>query len=177
MDAEKFDQLLRMIDIGNETAFRELYDYYAKKIISVAYLILNDIHSANDALDNVMIIIWNKSRSFKNIESPNALIYRMSKNAAIDIYRRINKKKEREKSIESLLKESCLTDQHQINEINQVEFLSLISVLEDIEKEIIIKKIVFMDTHTEIAKDLGLPIGTVKWKYQNILQKIKKMLK
>ena len=41
MDDEKFEALLRAIDKGNESAFEEIYNFYATKIKAVAFTILS----------------------------------------------------------------------------------------------------------------------------------------
>ena len=176
MEAKEFNSLLRLIDIGDEDSFEKIYNEYAKKIKSVAFSVLSDTHYAKDVLQNVMIRIWNKSKSFKNIKSPNAFIYTLAKNASIDLYRKVKKRRKRFLSLDKMQEDMDYEIPFE-TDFSNVEFLSMISYLDDVTQEILIRKLIFRDTHNEIAEDLNLPEGTVKWKYQCGLKEIEKIEK
>lgn len=173
MDAEKFDALLRAMDAGDESALKTIQQYYGRQIKWVAYSIINDWHYANDILNDVLTKLWNKSHKFRNIRSPDACIYDLAKKTSYDFYRKYLKKHKNEVRIDELSSGEAKT-YLAADDSHFVDFLSMIAELDETEKEIVIKKIAFGYTHAMLAKELGMPEGTVKWKYRQILDKLKK---
>ena len=52
------DILLQLVHHGNESALGALYDRYGKVGYSLAYRILGDIQSAEDAVQEAFINVW-----------------------------------------------------------------------------------------------------------------------
>lgn len=169
MEAEKFDLLLRRIDDGDERAFEIIYREYAKKIKLVAISILQDSRYADEVLDNVMIAIWNKSAKLKHIVCPDAFIHKMAKNASIDIYNHLKRRAKRELNNLDVLEPTHLDSY-------KSDFNSYVECLDEAERDIVIKRIVFGYAFREIAEELKIPESTLKCQYGVILEKIKKHL-
>jgi RNA polymerase sigma-70 factor (ECF subfamily) len=176
MEAEKFNFLLRLIDRGDEAALVAIQQAYEKQIYWVAFSILHDWHYSRDIANEVMSTLFNKSRKFQNIQSPDACIYDLAKKASCDFYRKYVKKHKCEISIENVPPKDALQYLVHIDDYSNMDFMQLLSTLDDTEKEIVIKKISFNYTHTEIASDLKMPVGTIKSKYHDILVKLRKNL-
>lgn len=170
MDAETFNSLLRRLDIGDEEALVMIQKEFGRQIKGMAYSIVNDWQDSTAVLNDVMITLWNKSNKFQNIISPNACIYNLTKKASYTFYRKYIKKHKKQVCIDDIPNNAALIHNDNHSELNYIE---MISCLDEIEKEIITMKILFKYTHAEIAHDLKLPESTVKWKYQNILKKLK----
>ncbi len=170
MDEKRFNHIIKLIDIGDQSAFEELYNEYAKRITVLAYSILKDSGFAQDVLQSVMIKIWQKSSAIKRVKNPDAYIYTLTKNIAIDYYRINSKRYKNEISLEEINIASPIDEQ------SKLIFFSLIEVLDDDEKEIVIMKLVFNYTHFQISEEMKLPEGTVRWKYKVAIDKIRKYI-
>lgn len=176
MEAERFNGLLRLIDMGDESALNAIHAEYGKRIKWVAYSILGDWHHAKDVLNAVMKTLWNKSHKFQNIQNPFACIYDLAKKASYTFYRDNLKKKQFEVALDVVPEEEAARFLVHTDDHSEFEFLSMIGCLNEIEREIIVKKIAFKFTHVEIAQDLNIPEGTIKWKYGEILDKLRKKI-
>lgn len=47
---------------------------------------------------------------------------------------------------------------------------TLIASLDEVDQEIVIRKVFYQETHKTIAAALNLPLGTVTWRYQQALK-------
>ena len=56
-------------------------------------------------------------------------------------------------------------------------FSQALETLNDAEKEIINLRVGFDMTFKEISEALGIPLGTVAWRYRQALNKLKKTVK
>ena len=57
--------------------------------------------------------------------------------------------------------------------IGQISFSETVGLLPDTEQQILLMKFVGQMTFNEIAEILGIPMGTVTWKYRKSLEKLK----
>ena len=171
MNEKDFNDLIKSVNAGDEKALEKIYNFYAKKIKYIANSILSDSHYAEDVLQNVMIILWNKSKRFLHIHSPDSLIYRLTKNASLDIYRSNKRRNKKNISLDKMH-----DDMHFEIPIEadffRAEYMSIISSFDKVEKEILHMKIVLGLTHKEISEELKMPIATVKSKYLRVLKKL-----
>ncbi len=71
-------------------AFAELYDLYIKRIYRFVYFKVSGKEEAEDITSEVFLKAWNYAinDSAKEIKSFSGLLYRLARNAVIDLYRR-----------------------------------------------------------------------------------------
>lgn len=71
-------------------AFGELYDRYINKIYRFIYLKLSDKEEAEDTTSDVFLKAWNYliDPTHPTIQSFSGLMYKMARNAVIDVYRK-----------------------------------------------------------------------------------------
>ncbi len=169
MKANEFDLLLRRLDEGDESALVDIYNAYGKKIIGVAVSIVGDIQHAQAVLDDVLVLLWNKSKKFNNIVCPDALIYDLARKSACTYYRKYIKKSKRDVSLDD---ESIADSLIQSYDEGNVDYMLLISKLNDTDREIINRRIFFKSTLAEIAESMNMPEGTLKWRYIQMLHKL-----
>lgn len=136
MDAEKFNRLIRALDSGDESAYEEIHQAYGRMILWIGRKITRDWHHAQDVLDVVMQMLWNKSEKIKNIQKPDSFIYRVSKRAAISYCRKYIKKTKHDISIDVIPQGKTVID---INQQGHLGFFLLIDCLKQDEQDIVIK--------------------------------------
>lgn len=170
MDAERFNYLLRQIDNGDEKALEEIHDFYCRKIKAFSFSYVKNWHYTDDVLNEVIINIWNKSRKYRDIKNPKALIYTLTKNISLDYYKKYLKKYKQHNDFDTLSKKDVFLYLTDNNSYNEFEFFSMISSLPEKEKEILTKKILFDYTFKEISEEIGIPLSTVMYKYDKILK-------
>lgn len=69
------DEELSLYDYSNE-----LYNHIRKKV--------NNVHDAEDILQDVFVKLYSSKGSFKNSDNPKAFIYQVANNTVIDYYRK-----------------------------------------------------------------------------------------
>ena len=69
-----------------------------------------------------------------------------------------------------------ISSDYQNKSLDKTMFILMQKVLTEEEYEIVIRYILMGYKHREIAHELNIPLGTVLYKYQNALQKIRKEL-
>ncbi|MEM7486866.1 MAG: RNA polymerase sigma-70 factor [Bacteroidota bacterium] len=81
-------ELYRQISMGNELAFKTLYDRYWKRVIQIADRILMNKEMAKDVVQDVFVSIWTKRGSVQ-IKNVKAYIYQSIKLSCFDKLRSI----------------------------------------------------------------------------------------
>lgn len=160
-------QLICRIGQGDGEALGALYDHYAKPLYSFAVRILNDHGEAEDTLQEVFIVIWQKAHSFDEVLSkPFSWAMRITRNKAIDRLR-VRQRRWRMFGVNAdnlILAE--MKDKIQPVENFCQDQLSLmraaINELPDEQRRPI--ELAFFSglVHFEIAAELGEPLGTIK---------------
>lgn len=68
-------------------AFAELYDRYVKQIYRFIYFKVSSHEEAEDLTADVFLKTWNYIQEGKEVKSFSGLLYRVARNAIIDLYR------------------------------------------------------------------------------------------
>lgn len=84
------DDLLKGLKKGDDSAFESLMDTYGDRILKVCYLILKDLPSAEDAVQEVFIQIYRSVGKFKGESSVYTWIYKIAVNKCRDLLRKRN---------------------------------------------------------------------------------------
>lgn len=181
---DNFSQLLETIGKErNETKFAELFKHFAPLI--KGFVIANNAnmtpHTAEELVQEVMIKVWNKAPTFDaSKSSANTWIFTITRNARIDYFRKNSRHNINSQPIETTdIWDEDIGNQpfvylHDVRKEEQVAAL-----LKDLpaEQSRCLKK-VYMEgkSHTEIADELKLPLGTVKSRVRLGLKKLQAAL-
>lgn len=149
-------ELLRQIAIGNEEAFRILWDRFGAGVYTVCRRRLGDIGAAEDATQEAFTSVWRRAGTFDPARgSAAAWLYAVARNAAAQLVRRGH--------VGANL--AVLGDETADTENDPVIGLALHAALTRLpatEREVL-ELAYFEDmTQTQIAARLRLPLGTVK---------------
>lgn len=162
----------------DQAAFSYLYDNYAGALYGVIIKIIGKEEEANDLLQEAFVKIW------KNIESYDETKGRLytwmlniTRNTAIDLLR------------SSKFKQSRSTDNIEDNtnhikgnlgntiQIDNFGVKKIVDALEKKYQQIIDLSFFKGYTHEEIAKELSIPLGTVKTRSRSALIQLKNIMK
>ena len=162
----------------DEQAFSYLYDHYSAALYGVIMKIVNLEETSQDILQEVFIKIW---RNIESYDSSKGKLFtwmlNVARNTAIDTLR--SKSFKNDKKIQEL---GDNVHSHNLNQsfTLKVDHLGLKKVLESLKEEqrIIIDLAYFKGfTQEEIAKELDMPLGTVKTRIRKALLQLKDILK
>jgi RNA polymerase sigma-70 factor (family 1) len=79
-------ELLQRIAIGDEKAFRKLFDYYWPRMYANALKFTKSPEQAQDVGQEIFIKVWTNRQKLINIERFDAYLYRIAKNTIYDYF-------------------------------------------------------------------------------------------
>ncbi|MCF6241516.1 MAG: RNA polymerase sigma factor [Bacteroidales bacterium] len=81
-------QLIKACKKGDRKAQTKLYSLYAKAMFNTAYRILNDVHEAEDAMQDAFIKAFNKLATYSEAVSFGAWLKKIVINTSLDVLRK-----------------------------------------------------------------------------------------
>jgi len=162
--------MLKKIADGDKNALKELYKTMKKDIYTFLVAFCRDKYTAEEALQETFIAIYEKAGSFRVYNNPKAWIFTIAKNKAVSIIR----ENSRTTSLDGF--ENDIEDTAQTENIilDKIRADMLLSVLSEEDKKIVLLHAVYGFKHRETAKFMGLPLGTVTRRYKESIDKMRK---
>ena len=168
MTNRELDALLRRIGGGDKSALAALYEGFRMPVYYYALRLTGNPQKAEDVMQETFLAILQNGRNYRSDGKATAWIYTVARNKAMDMFR----------------KEGNELPLSQAEELEAVSapfdgdaYPGMLSVLNEKERDIVILRVLCGFTLTEIARDKGMPKGSVFWSYNNAMKKLKKHLK
>ena len=142
--------------------FVELYGKYKFLMMKVAYDVLQDRFLAEDAVHSAFIKVSGKMAMLEDMGEPAIKKYLIviTKNTAIDIWRKRKKYREREMNLEDMKESEMPTAQMESSLDNGI--LDAFQKLPEIYKDVFLLKYASEFSNDRIADILEIPEGTVR---------------
>lgn len=161
-------------------AFRSLYDAAAPKLFGFLLRILVKRELAEEALQESFVNIWNNASNYQpQLAAPMTWMTTIVRNKAFDILRKIDDVVEIDtdhfdKDVMNALESTAHTPSETLQLSQDAEALSrCFTQLEGMQKQAIVMAYYHDASHSEIAGQLQLPIGTVKTWIRRGLDKLR----
>ncbi len=172
------EDLITLINNGDQNAFAYLYDNYSKALFGIIYNILQDQEEAEDVLQNVFVKIW---ASFKTYNKEKGRLFtwmlNISRNAALDFLRsKQSNNSAQNVRTDDIVKEINKHHQQNVN-YDHIGLKVLLNELKDEHRQLIDLAYYEGYTQEEISTKLDMPLGTVKTKVKQALNKLKEIVK
>lgn len=161
-------KIIKKLKNRSLSTFEKVYYQYKNLVFYHAYSIVNNKEDANDITQNTFIKLMKNIDAIDDNSSLKALLSKIAKNEAIDVYRRNANRKE-------IYNEDLLNNQADGSN-NEKDFnviISLNNTLEELDAKIVSLKIVYDYSFIEIAKELEITLGTVQARYYKALEQLK----
>lgn len=147
----------------DRSAFAELFDFFAPRIKAYLRRLGMDDSAAEDVAQDVLVVLWNKAHLFDPAKSSlSTWLFRVARNRRIDVLRR-------DKSglldpDEPMLQpvEAAPVDTLMDAEKRDERVRAAMSDLPDEQIELVRMAFFMGYSHSQIADQTGLPLGTVK---------------
>ncbi len=171
------EELVALLQGQDKQAFSYLYDNYSPALNNIIFRMVEDVALTEDILQEAFVKIWHNFTSYdKSKGRLFTWMLNLTRNLTIDVLRSKGYKKQSkisgdENSVNNLQDNS-------IN-INKFDSLGIRKQLANIkpEQRVIIDMAYFNGyTQDEIAKELGIPLGTVKTRMRTAILELRKML-
>ena len=152
------DDLNNRFASGHPEAVRELYRTYSGSVFAVAYRVLSDRGLAEEALQQTFLQAWRAADRFDRTRALGPWLHTIARRAAIDVYRRERRHRTEQISDESVVElPASLEATWRAWEVRRA-----VDSLPDDERAVLHATHFRGLTHQETARELGLPLGTVK---------------
>lgn len=175
-------ELLRLVAEGDEAAFARLYDLFSRPLFSLATGILRDVTAAEEVVQEVFVHIWERADMFDaRFGKPLTWAVVLTRNKAIDRLRAQQRRQRLAQALEEAGETSLHHDPHSAS--RQLAARESIDAMRQALTELAVEQrqaieLAFLGglTQTEIAAQLGLPLGTVKARIRRGMLQLRALL-
>ena len=167
--------LLQRIANNDQTAVKECIDTYGPAVWAMTQRWIHDRSEAEDAVQEVFMALWAASGSFDPDKAAEGTFVRMvARRRLIDRIRRSEAEPDYDPSADMLSVEDGEASPEATTEVSIVR--KVIQQLLSPQREVLILSVVAGLSHSNIAKKLDLPLGTVKTHIKRGLERIREEL-
>jgi len=179
LSAEEAADLIEAIAARQDrAAFAALFRYFAPRVKAFVMRGGADAEAAQEVVQEAMVLVWRKARSFdRGRASAATWIFTIARNKRIDLIRRSSRPViDPEDWLASFASEPEDADKSVAAEQTYNRMKELLADL-SADQLLVIRKAFFEDkTHTAIAQELALPLGTVKSRIRLALGRLREAL-
>lgn len=164
-----FDHMVMTIAEGSTDSLSELYYKLQKPIFVLALSILQDYYAAEDVMQETFLKVVSHAKDYRQGTNAKAWIFTMARNLCLDTLKR----KRNDELTENM------TDSNPFEEkvASSIDFLNMLHVLNEDEKQIIVMHFYGGLKKVEIAKLMGVPSANIRVAYSRALKKLKNNIK
>ena len=171
------DELVQQLKDKSKGAFNALYDNYCQAIYGIIHRIIQDEKVAEEVLQDAFMKFWNR---IDHYDSSKGRLFtwmaNIARNLAVDKTRSKEiKKSSKTEDIETYVTSIELTNQG----YQQVDSIGLVEAMKSLrEEEWFILEMTYFNgyTQSEITKEYGIPLGTVKTRLRMALKSLRGVL-
>ena len=167
--------MLAVRDLQDKTAFAQLFRHFAPRVKAFLMKSGTDAALAEECAQDVMATLWQKAHLFDaNRASVATWIFTIARNRRIDIARRVRRP------------EPELLDWGPVDEPDQADVYEtaqdtkrLVAALSNLPapQQALIQRAFYGDlSHSEIAAETGLPLGTIKSRIRLALERLRQTM-
>ncbi|WP_420143482.1 sigma-70 family RNA polymerase sigma factor [Sphingobium sp.] len=159
-------------------ALRRVYDLTSMKLFGICLRISGDREAAEDILQDVYVKIWRRASAFdERRASPISWLAMIARNAAID-WRRAEQRHvaDGEEQLETIVDEAPLADNVMQQDEARRRLLACLDGLDEKQSDAIRRTFLGGLSYSELAAQLGAPLGTVKSWIRRGMQGLKECL-
>ena len=168
-------ELVALLNEQNNDAFNYLYDHYSGALFTIINQIVPDKDTAGDVLQEVFVNIWRKINTYD--ASKGRLftwMLNIARNAAIDKVRsRAYRDNKRNQTLEAENSGISISSNPTVSDVG---LKKLLTTLSDESRKLIDLSYFQGFTHEEIARLLGIPLGTVKTRIRTAIIQLRTMI-
>ncbi len=185
MNEREFEEAVARMVQGDKAGLKEIYENYVGYIYRIIYEVLQNKENAEDVTSDFFIRLWDRAEQFRPGNGHKGYLASMARNMAIDFLRK-HRREELTALMQDLGTESeeegqkkgsyAFRGENDVERevIGDMTVSEAMEMLKPAERQIVSLKVLGELTFKEIASHMGIPMGTVTWKYQNALKKLRR---
>lgn len=172
------EALVALVSRGDESALAELYDRVGRIAYGLAYRVLRDDRLAEDAVQDAFLVVWRTAAAFRAERAKaSTWILTLVHRRAVDVVRREERRRTEpldEETRDAATSESAEDAAWVGFERERVQ--DALRQLPDAQREAIELAYYGGYSQSELAKRLGLPLGTIKSRMFAGLARLRELL-
>jgi RNA polymerase sigma-70 factor (ECF subfamily) len=180
VDSDAASAALERAGRGDRSAIMWLYDQYAPMLTAVALRITGSTAEAEEVVQDAMVRAWLEAGTFDRTRgSAGAWLVTLTRNRAIDVVRARGRRAHHEADAgdESELGATPLTPERAMVESERATAVrSALAVLTEDQRRTLDLAYFSGLSHSEIAEQLGQPLGTVKTRIAQAVRRLREEL-
>ena len=167
-------ELFRRIALGEETAFRSVFDTYTPKLLHYTRGMIKSELIAEEIVQDVFLKLWTSRSALSTVENPDNYLFIMARNRVLDHFRKAARDARLQTVIYNSIEENRNTTEEQLDESHSRRLIAQALDQLSEHKQKIFKLSRYEGlSHDEIAKELGISKNTVKNHLVTTLQHIR----
>lgn len=171
MEEKQFESCMKRMAEKDRSALKEVYESYISYIYHIVYNVVGNKENAEDITSEFFIKLWNKAGEYKGGNGHRGYLATIARNMAIDFMRKYKREDITEELPEG---KDDVAESVETEVIEQISVEEALSRLKETEREIVHLKVIGEMTFQEIANILNQPLGTVTWRYQEAIKKLRR---
>ena len=181
---ERFAECMQAIANGDRDALKEIYEEYLPYLYTIVLGVVQQRETAEDVTSDVFIRIWNSAAKFQPGSGHKGWLATIARNMAIDELRKHKREvlmgggggdEENDGGgIEDFSEQETPSEGVEDEVVEQLLVMEALDRLKPEEREIVDMKVLSDMTFKEISEILQIPMGTVTWRYQAAIKKLRR---
>jgi len=164
-------QIIRRAQAGDRQAFAALFEQYKNLVYRSAYLILGDTHDAEDALQEVFVIVYKSLAGFDPRKGAfTTWLHRITINHCLNHRRKRNLAGVH---LDQVILKSDFPDLHMAD---KEAIWQAIYALSERQKAVVVLRYYWELSYAEVAQILEIPLGTVKSRLELAIRTLRQAL-
>ena len=173
MEEKQFDACMERMKSGDKSALHEVYEAYLGYIYAIVRQMVSNREDAEDVTSEFFMKLWRLADTYRGGKGHRAWMAAIARNMAVDLTRKTKREILTEDFADSMTESaSCACVEQEV--LSDLSLRQALDTLKPGEQEVVHLKIMGELTFQEIADILKIPLGTVTWRYQNAIKKLRR---
>lgn len=173
MEEKQFSACMERMKSGDKNALHEVYEAYIGYIYTIVLQTVSNREDAEDVTSEFFMKLWRLADTYREGNGHRAWMAAIARNMAVDLLRKTKREVLTEDFADDAAENASAVSVEQ-EVIADMSLRQALDTLKPREREVVHLKIMGEMTFQEIADVLKLPLGTVTWRYQNAIQKLRR---
>lgn len=188
VNEREFEEAVARMVQGDKNGLKVIYENYAGYIYRIIYEVLQSRENTEDVTSEFFIRLWDKAEQFKPGSGHKGYLAAMARNLAVDFLRKHKREEltammqdlgtepETEENRGTKIKQGRIDNSSSVEQeaVGNMTIEQALAALKPAERQIVSLKVLGELTFKEIAECMDIPMGTVTWKYQNAIKKLRR---
>src|SRR5215471_183282 len=169
-DAMDEDELLRQVATGDMRALEALYRRMRVRVFAVALAVAGDRGIAEDVMQDTFVRVYSAASGYRPGSRARAWVLTIARHLALDAMRR--RAREKVSGVAGHGAAAAVGEPDGI----RLDVVNALLQLGEVDRQIVVMHDMAGLTHAEVAAELELPAGTVRWRYRVALARLRPLV-